>query len=246
MTEARSTGKFNKENQSGVVQDIFSSIAPYYDLLNHVLSFGQDIYWRKKTLQHMHFFKTYKCVDLATGTGDVALAVAKKFPEVATVGVDFSPAMIAIANKKKSNRKAKAFLGQVAFQHGDATRLPFADASFDVAVMAFGIRNIPDKQTALNEMSRVVVPGGQVLILEMVSQQNKFFQALYQAYLCNVLPRIARLFSSHRTAYYYLGQSIVHFPSMDQFCMMMQKSGLRVEKIVSMTFGITRLFVGKK
>jgi demethylmenaquinone methyltransferase/2-methoxy-6-polyprenyl-1,4-benzoquinol methylase len=191
----------------------------------------------------MKFTKTKRCLDVATGTGDIALAVAKKFPDVSITGIDFSEAMIEIAKMKavKKNR-----VNNVAFQWGDATQTEFPDNSFDVAIIAFGIRNIPDKAKALSEMARVVVPGGQVMVLEMVSQQNRFFRKVYQTYLCYGLPFLASLFSSNKKAYHYLSNSIIRFPSITEFCQLMEYSGLKVENPISMTFGITRLFIGIK
>jgi demethylmenaquinone methyltransferase / 2-methoxy-6-polyprenyl-1,4-benzoquinol methylase len=234
---------YTPENQTQVVQDIFASIAPRYDFLNHLLSFGQDIRWRNHAVRRMHFFQTFRCLDVATGTGDVALAVSRKYPQVSITGVDFSPAMIALAQKKGQKSR---YLSHVDFQHGDATCLDFPDHSFDVVIVSFGIRNIPDKKTALKEMTRVLVPGGQLMILEMVSQQERYFQKWYQTYLCKALPQIASLFSRNRKAYRYLGQSILDFPKLSDFCTMIEENRVTLELVLPMTFGITRLFIAKK
>jgi demethylmenaquinone methyltransferase / 2-methoxy-6-polyprenyl-1,4-benzoquinol methylase len=234
---------YTPENQTQVVQDIFASIAPRYDFLNHLLSFGQDIRWRSHAVRRMCFFKTFRCLDVATGTGDVALTVSRKYPQVYVTGIDFSPAMIALAQKKGQKSK---YPSHVHFQHGDATCLDFPDESFDVVIVSFGIRNIPDKNTALKEMTRVLVPGGQLMILEMVSQQQHQFQKYYQSYLCKALPRIASLFSHHPKAYRYLGQSILDFPKLSDFCTMIEENGVTLEQVLPMTFGITRLFIAKK
>jgi demethylmenaquinone methyltransferase/2-methoxy-6-polyprenyl-1,4-benzoquinol methylase len=234
---------YTPENQTQVVQDIFASIAPRYDFLNHLLSFGQDIRWRSHAVRRMCFFKTFRCLDVATGTGDVALAVSRKYPQVSVTGIDFSPAMIALAQKKALNHKNKH---RLCFKHGDATCLDFPDNSFDVVIVSFGIRNIPDKNTALKELTRVLIPGGQLMILEMVSQQQYQFQKYYQSYLCKALPRIASLFSHHRKAYRYLGQSILDFPKLSDFCTMIEENGVTLEQVLPMTFGITRLFIAKK
>jgi demethylmenaquinone methyltransferase/2-methoxy-6-polyprenyl-1,4-benzoquinol methylase len=243
MSKIKPEPCYTTENQTQIVQGIFSSISRHYDFLNHFLSFGQDILWRKKAITRMQFGKTYRCLDVATGTGDVAIAIAKKNPEVSIMGVDFSQAMIDQANKKILN---KPNLAKIVFELGDATSLSFPDNSFDVAIISFGIRNIPDKLKALQEMTRVVIPGGQVMILEMVSQQNRWFQTIYQYYLCYLLPFFASFFSSNRKAYQYLSNSILNFPSIQEFCDLMSQSGLAIEQNISMTFGITRLFIGKK
>jgi len=190
----------------------------------------------------MKFFKTNRCLDVATGTGDVAINVAREYPTVQVTGIDFSEAMIDIAKEKTTRSRIKT----ITFEWGDATNIHYPDNTFDVAIIAFGIRNIPDKQKALREMTRVVVPGGQVMVLEMVSQQNRFFRKIYQTYLCVGLPFLASFFSSNKKAYQYLSSSIIHFPSMEEFCQIMEQSGLKVKKSIAMTFGITRLFIGSK
>lgn len=238
----RSNPLYTPENQTNLVKGIFSKIANQYDFLNHVLSFGQDIFWRKRTVRLMKFFKTNRCLDVATGTGDIAINVAKEYPAVQVTGIDFSEAMIDIAKEKST----QSCLKTIAFEWGDATNIHYPDDTFDVAIIAFGIRNIPDKQKALREMTRVVVTGGQVMVLEMVSQQNRFFRKIYQTYLCVGLPFLASLFSSNKKAYEYLSSSIIHFPSMEEFSQIMEQSGLMVEKSIAMTFGITRLFIGSK
>ncbi|MDD4028373.1 MAG: bifunctional demethylmenaquinone methyltransferase/2-methoxy-6-polyprenyl-1,4-benzoquinol methylase UbiE [Caldisericia bacterium] len=235
--------KILPEKQTQMVRSIFASISDRYDFLNHLLSFGQDFVWRKKAVRSMHFFSTMKCLDVATGTGDIAFATATAFPHVSVTGIDFSPSMIAIANKKWSRKKNSP---SVAFITGDATQLPFPDNSFDTAVIAFGIRNIPDRQKALEEMVRVILPGGRVVVLEMVSQQNRWIQMWYQWYLCHILPTIASFFSPHKKAYRYLGDSILQFPSIQDFHALMQKSGLKIITSESLTMGITQLFVGQK
>jgi demethylmenaquinone methyltransferase / 2-methoxy-6-polyprenyl-1,4-benzoquinol methylase len=235
--------KFVPEEQTQIVQGIFASISDQYDFLNHLLSVGQDFIWRKRAVQNMHFFSTMKCLDIATGTGDIAFAVAKAFPHVSVTGIDFSSSMIAKAKKKMTQKKT---LSSISFIKGDATKLPFPDNSFDTAVIAFGTRNIPNRQKALEEMTRVVLPGGRVIVLEMVSQQNGWIQTLYQWYLCRILPTIAAIFSPNKRAYQYLGDSILQFPSVQDFQTLMKNTGLKIIKLESLTMGITQLFVGQK
>jgi demethylmenaquinone methyltransferase/2-methoxy-6-polyprenyl-1,4-benzoquinol methylase len=235
--------KFSPEQQMQTVQGIFASISDQYDFLNHLLSLGQDFIWRKRAVRNMHFFSTMKCLDVATGTGDIAFAVAKAFPTVSVTGIDFSASMIAKARKKLAQKKTPP---SISFIKGDATKLPFPDNSFDTAVIAFGIRNIPDRLKALKEMTRVVLPGGRVIVLEMVSQQNRWIQTFYQWYLCHILPAIASIFSPYKGAYQYLGNSILLFPSVQDFQVLMKNAGLKIIKLESLTMGITQLFVGKK
>ncbi|MCK5848264.1 MAG: bifunctional demethylmenaquinone methyltransferase/2-methoxy-6-polyprenyl-1,4-benzoquinol methylase UbiE [Caldisericia bacterium] len=243
MSDVRKHCCYTQDTQKELVKGIFSTISVKYDFLNHLLSFGQDISWRKRTISSMRFFSTMRCIDIATGTGDVAFEVANKYPSVSVDAIDFAMPMI---NEAKNKYKKHGNNLNINFQYGDATKLNFPDDSFDVAIISFGIRNIPNKQKALNEMARVIVPGGQAIVLEMVSHQNKVFKTLYQWYLCYGLPFIANIFSQNRKAYEYLSNSIVHFPSIKEFQSMLQKSGLKQVKSVGMTLGITRMFVGIK
>jgi demethylmenaquinone methyltransferase / 2-methoxy-6-polyprenyl-1,4-benzoquinol methylase len=234
---------YRPNKQIHLVQKIFSSITHHYDFLNHLLSFGQDIIWRKKAVHKMRFFSTMKCLDIATGTGDIAFAIAKKFPSVSVTGLDFSPAMIQKAIQKRQEQYPSS---NIQFITGDATNLPFPNDQFDTTIIAFGIRNIPDKKKVLSEMTRVVVPNGIVLVLEMVSQQNQWIQRVYQWYLCSLLPSIAALFSQNKTAYRYLGESILHFPTTEEFYLLMENAGLQKIRSIPFTMGITRLFIGTK
>ncbi len=129
---------------------------------------------------------------------------------------------------------------------GNALRLPFDENAFDVTGMAFGIRNIPDRTKALREMLRVTVPGGQIMILEMTFIQNRFFKLFYYIYLNYLLPLMAKVFSKNAAAYYYLADSIMNFPSPEEFAKIMQDTGMAEVKIYPLTFGITYLYVGKK
>ena len=234
---------YHPNEQIDLVQSIFTSITDHYDFLNHLLSFGQDIVWRKKAVHNMRFFSTMKCLDIATGTGDIAFATAKKYPFASVTGLDFSSAMIQKAIQKQQKRNHSS---SIQFITGDATNLPFPNDQFDTTIIAFGIRNIPDKKKVLSEMTRVVVPNGVVLILEMVSQQNHWIQRLYQWYLCSLLPSIAALFSQNKAAYRYLGESILHFPATNEFYRLMENAGLQKIRSIPLTMGITRLFIGTK
>jgi demethylmenaquinone methyltransferase/2-methoxy-6-polyprenyl-1,4-benzoquinol methylase len=234
---------YHPDEQVHLVQNIFTSITGQYDFLNHLLSFGQDIIWRKKAVKNMRFFSTMKCLDVATGTGDIAFETVKKYPLVSVIGLDFSHSMIQKAIQKQQKRYPSS---NIQFKTGDATKLPFQDNQFDTTIIAFGIRNIPNKQKVLSEMTRVVVPEGFVIILEMVSQQNQWIQRLYQWYLCSLLPSIAALFSPNKVAYRYLGESILHFPTIEEFHQLMKKSGLQRIRSIPLSMGITRLFIGQK
>ena len=226
-----------------IVKEIFSTVTARYDFLNHFLSLRRDVAWRRFAVKRMRFFNTFRFLDVATGTSDLAIETALHFPEIQVVGLDFVDLMIALGRKKIGGKKLSS---RIKMLTGDALHIPFPDNSFDAAGVAFGIRNIPDKTRSLQEMIRVVVPGGQVLVLEMTSPQSRFFSGIYQIYLEKLLPLLARAFSSNPEAYYYLGDSIMNFPAPRDFALLMEKTGLVNVEMHSLTFGITYLHIGYK
>jgi len=226
-----------------MVKEIFSTITGKYDFLNRFLSLRRDVYWRRFTANKMQFLKTHRYLDVACGTGDLSVAAALKHPQISVTGVDFVPEMVESAKIKVLKH---SLTHRVQILQGDATALSFEDNYFDVAGMAFGIRNIPDRRRALSEMLRVIVPGGQVMVLEMTFVQNRFFKLIYYIYLNILLPAFARLFSRNPAAYHYLADSIMNFPTPDEFAKIMEDVGMvQVEKY-PLTFGIAWLHIGKK
>ncbi|HQK45723.1 MAG TPA: bifunctional demethylmenaquinone methyltransferase/2-methoxy-6-polyprenyl-1,4-benzoquinol methylase UbiE [Syntrophorhabdaceae bacterium] len=225
-----------------VVRDIFSTITDRYDFLNHFLSLRQDIAWRRFTVKKMSFPEKGRLLDVACGTGDLAIYAAIRYPKIEVTGLDFVQEMLDIAKKKT---KEKGLVKRIDLVRGDACFLPFPDASFDVAGIAFGIRNIPDKKKALSEMARVVVPGGQVMVLEMTFTRNWFSRILYYFYLNYMLPVVAKRFSKNQGAYEYLADSIMNFPKPEEFIRLMEDAGIRDIKVYRLTFGVTYLYVGK-
>jgi len=226
-----------------MVKEIFSTITGKYDFLNRFLSLRRDVYWRKFTAKKMRFFQTNRYLDVACGTGDLSVAAATKHPQIKVTGLDFVPEMVETAKNKVQK---KNLAGTISLMQGDALQLPFEDNSFDVAGIAFGIRNIPDRKRALSEMLRVTVPGGQVMVLEMTFVRNRFFKLIYYVYLNYLLPAFAKVFSKNPAAYYYLADSIMNFPSPDEFAKILEEAGMvNVEKY-PLTFGITWLHIGKK
>jgi demethylmenaquinone methyltransferase/2-methoxy-6-polyprenyl-1,4-benzoquinol methylase len=231
------------EDRIGMVKEIFSTVTERYDFLNHFLSLRRDIAWRRFTIRRMNFFETYRLLDIATGTADLAIDAALRYPSIQVLGVDFVQEMMDLGLAKIAKRH---LIDRVRLLRGDALALPFGQNSFDVAGIAFGIRNIPDRKRALQEMKRVVVPGGQVIVLEMTSPRNRALGAFYHLYLNSVLPRVAKRFSRNPEAYKYLGDSIQNFSEPEAFAREMEEAGLtRVEKH-SLDFGITYLHVGAK
>jgi len=227
----------------GMVKEIFSTITGKYDFLNHFLSLRRDIAWRRFATNKMCFFKTNRYLDVACGTGDLSIAAALKHPQINVVGIDFVREMVQAGKSKIEKRNMTE---KVMLMLGDALHIPFNDSTFDVTGIAFGIRNIPKREQALKEMLRVTIPGGQVMVLEMTFIQNRFFKLLYSAYLDYLLPLFAKIFSANPAAYNYLADSIINFPSPDQFALIMQNNGMiNIEKY-PLTFGVTWLHIGIK
>lgn len=233
----------SREQHQGVVTEIFSSINRRYDFLNRLLSMRRDVAWRRALIRNMRFSGTCRLLDVATGTADVALGAAKEYPRIEITGIDPSGAMLAIGKEKVSRAGLDA---RISLIEGDALKMPFPDMSFDVAAIAFGMRNISDRTGALREMARVTVPGGAVMVLEMGLPRPGLFRQLYTWHIGTVVPFVARLFSSNPPAYEYLADSIINFPSPEDFASLMESAGLKDVRITELTFGITRLFVGWK
>ena len=226
-----------------MVRHIFSTITGKYDFLNHFLSLRQDIVWRKSAVRRMRFFKTFRLLDVATGTGDLAMEAAYTHPGIRITGLDFVKEMLQ-AGKKKIREQGLS--SRIDLIRGDALNIPFTEETFDVASIAFGIRNIPDKVAALREMVRVVAPGGRVMVLEMTFPRLPLITRFYDLYLNRLLPLLAGLFSPNPEAYRYLGDSIMNFPTTDHFLALMKEAGLVHLGMQSMTLGISRLFTGQK
>ena len=226
-----------------IVKDIFSSISDKYDFLNRFLSLRQDIAWRNKTVKEMRFFKSYKFLDMATGTGDLAIDAVKMYPNIKATGLDFVHEMVSYGNKKIIKQNLE---DRVKLKWGDALDIYYEDNTFDVAAIAFGIRNIPDKVKALNELKRVVLVKGQILILELTTPDPGFFRNIYSFYLNGLLPKIARLFTTNPAAYEYLADSIMNFPTRSEFISLLDSIGFKNIKAIPLSLGICTLYIAYK
>jgi demethylmenaquinone methyltransferase/2-methoxy-6-polyprenyl-1,4-benzoquinol methylase len=226
-----------------VVVDIFTRFHATYDLANHVLSLRRDIAWRRFAVKKMRFFDSMRFLDVATGTADLAIMAARRNPGIRVTGIDFAEPMLEIGRGKV----AGFGLGdRMELLYGDALALPFPDSSFDVAAIAFGIRNIPDMEAALREMARVVVPGGQVMVLEMTFGVPPLLRKPYSFYLRRVLPALARLVVGDDAAYVYLAQSIQRHPRAEAFDAVMVGAGIKDVRHHSLSLGTAFLHVGIK
>jgi len=224
------------------VRSLFNAIAYRYDLLNHLLSGGIDLYWRRKAIEHLQPDAPRTILDVATGTGDFALAALRLNPE-RVVGVDIAENMLAIGREKLRRRGAQ---DRVTFELGDAERLAFSDGTFDAAIVAFGVRNFENLNQGLREMRRVLNPGGRVIILEFSRPQTAPFRQIYLAYFRTILPLIGRLVSGHTGAYTYLPDTVMRFPEGPAFLEQLRASGFDDLREERLTFGIATMYSGRR
>lgn len=225
------------------VREMFDNIAPKYDLLNHTLSMSIDRVWRRRVVGEVRRAKPGRILDVATGTGDLAIAMARRIRDVQVLGVDLSEQMLAVACRKI---EARGLDGRIVLDRGDAERLAVADASVDVATVAFGVRNFGDLGAGLRELARTIKPGGKVVILEFSRPRNRVFRALYEFYSYKILPRIGGLVSRDKRAYEYLPASVGEFPAPEEFMAMMARAGFRNCRARSQSFGIAQIYIGER
>ena len=233
-------------NKSGSrVRQMFGEIAARYDLLNHVLSLGIDRRWRRRTVRLVPPSGRGPVLDVCTGTADLALAYWRAGrAEVRVVGADFSRPMLAVAEKKA--RRAGA-ARQLALVEADAQQLPFADNTFEVVSVAFGLRNVADTDRGLREMVRVCRPGGRVAVLEFALPEPRPLGTLYGWYFRRVLPIVGQALARNRqAAYNYLPQSVGEFPQRGDLVGRLRRAGLSDAQFRPFTFGIAILYVGTK
>jgi len=228
--------------KSAYVREIFSEIAPRYDLLNHLLSFNIDRVWRRKAIAALGVERmpAGRYLDLCAGTLDVsaALAATKGF-HGSVIGVDFAEPMLRAG-------RGKIVPGRMAPVTGDALKLPLASASMDGAIVAFGIRNVAGLDDGLREVHRVLAPGAKFVILEFSTPRSFAVNAAYQLYFQRILPVIAGLISGHRTAYRYLPRSVANFPVQEELARRMTAAGFRNVSWRSLTLGIAAIHVGER
>ena len=224
------------------VRSLFDSIARRYDLLNHLLSSGFDIFWRAKAIQLLADFHPKRILDIATGTADLALKAAELRPEQ-IIGIDISEEMLKLGRRKISQRNLDRL---ITLQAGDAESLGFPDDSFDATTVAFGVRNYSNLMQGLQEMCRVLRPDGVAIILEF--SQPKVFpvKQLYALYSRWVLPSIGGFISGHRGAYEYLPQTVREFPDGEGLLLMLRAAGFKSTKQHRLTFGIATIYIATK
>ena len=218
-----------------IVREMFDRVARRYDLANHLLSFGCDFSWRKRAAEIVSGWNPACVLDLATGSGDLALAIQRKLSTIEVVGLDFSAAMLALA-RRKGVRQLIA---------GDAAKLPLANQSFEVVTIAFGLRNIRDWRAALREMQRVLTSAGHLLVLDFSLPQDPIWRSLHRFYLHRIMPCASALITGERKAYQYLGASIENFPSGSAMCDLIETSGFKNAATEALTGGIVTIYTAQ-
>jgi demethylmenaquinone methyltransferase/2-methoxy-6-polyprenyl-1,4-benzoquinol methylase len=242
----RPEGAISESDASKKIREMFTLIAPRYDLLNHLLSFDLDRLWRARVAKLLHPILARPdtlVLDLCCGTGDLAFALART-GQARIVGADFAHTMLVRAKKKcaapASDAQNKAAT-PMAFLEADAMRLPFADASFDLVTTAFGFRNLANYEAGLREIQRVLKPGGTIAILEFTEPPDNLFGKLYRWYFCEVLSRIGGLISGHPAAYSYLPKSVARFFRPPELASLMTAVGYKSVDYRTWTFGTVAL-----
>lgn len=222
---------------------MFNKIAPKYDFLNHFLSFGIDIWWRKRAIARLKKDNPQYILDVATGTGDFAFEAIKKLNPTKVIGVDISAGMLSFAEKKIQERNlSPVFEVKLA----DSEALPFADNEFDAVTVSFGVRNFENLEKGLQDIYRVLKPGGKAVILEFSQPRSFPFKQFYTFYSFTLLPYIGKLFSKDANAYTYLPESVAAFPDGEKFTAIMQSAGFAETKAAALTFGISTIYTGIK
>ncbi len=229
----------SKKNQ---VEEMFDNISPRYDLLNHLLSLNIDKFWRKKAIKRLAGYHPKTVLDIATGTSDFAIAAMKIDPSKVT-GIDISEGMLAVGREKVIKN---GLAGKIELIKADSENLPFDDASFDAAVVGFGVRNFENLEKGLKEILRVLKPGGSFIVLEFSKPKKTPFKQIYHYYFAKLLPVIGRLISKDDSAYTYLPESVNEFPDGDDFIAVLRKVGFGNISWFPQTLGIASIYEAQK
>ena len=233
----------NKESKGEMVRGMFNDIAPTYDRLNHILSFDIDKLWRKRVVRIIKRLGAKHIMDMATGTGDLAIAKARKIEGSTIYGADFSSEMLAVA-KQKIERLGLS--ERISLTECNAENIPLEDEAVDAATVAFGVRNFEHQKEALTEIMRTIRKGGHLIVLEFSNPRCTFVRWCYRFYSHYILSAIGRLVSKHATAYSYLPDSIDKFASPKEFSALLEEVGFDNIKRKSQSFGIAHIYIAHK
>jgi len=224
------------------VAEMFDNISPKYDLLNHLLSGGVDIYWRKRAIKLLKKRQPKVILDIASGTGDFAIEALSLNPEK-IVGVDISEGMLAVG-REKIKKLGKQDI--ITLQSGDSESLSFADNYFDAVIVSFGVRNFQNLLAGLTEMNRVMKSDGMCVVVEFSKPKSFPFKQFYNFYFKYILPLIGKTVSKDSSAYTYLPESVQAFPDGEDFLEIYKKAGFKNTKCIPLTFGICTIYTGQK
>lgn len=225
------------------VADMFNNISKTYDFLNHFMSLGIDILWRKKAIRELKKLKPQLMLDVATGTGDFAFEAIQILNPAKVIGVDISQGMLDVADEKI---KKRGLADKFEVRLGDSEKLLFEDNTFDAITVAFGVRNYENLEQGLSDMLRVLKPGGKIVILEFSKPQKFPIKQLYNFYFNSITPAIGKMFSKNIDAYKYLPESVAAFPDGKNFLTLMHKVGFKDTRFQPLTFGICSIYTGVK
>ncbi len=224
------------------VEQMFDSIAPKYDFLNHFLSAGIDNLWRKRAINTLLTKKPKYILDMATGTGDLAFEALKRLNPDKIVGLDISEGMLSYARKKAKHRGIEI----ISFERGDSENINYSENTFDAVTVAFGVRNFENLDKGLKELQRVLKPGGSVVVLEFSKPQNFPVKEIYNFYFAKILPLWGKIISKDNQAYTYLPESVMAFPEGRDFLQRLEQAGFKETKAKKLTFGICSLYTAIK
>ena len=230
------------EGKAEAVESMFDAVAPRYDLLNRVLSAGIDRYWRSRAVRILSDEQPRRVLDVATGTADLAIKIERTLHPRETIGIDLSTEML---DRGRAKIEQKGLSPRISLRKADAADLPFADASFDAAFVAFGVRNFEDLDAGLGDIRRVLRPSGALVVLEFSSPRAFPIKQVYDWYSRRVLPRIGGLLSPDQGAYEYLPNSVAAFPDGTDFLRRMRSAGFADLEWTPLTFGIASLYKGR-
>jgi demethylmenaquinone methyltransferase/2-methoxy-6-polyprenyl-1,4-benzoquinol methylase len=225
------------------VQQMFDNIAPTYDRLNHLFSLSIDKLWRRRVVRLVRRMKPQRILDLATGTGDLAIKMAKRIPKAHIMGVDLSENMLAVAAEKV---RRQGLDDHIALYQGEAEHLDIGDGVVDVVTVAFGVRNFGDIDGSLLEIGRTLTAGGHIVILEFSTSRNPLVRYFYRLYSNHVMKPVGGLISKDRKAYDYLPDSIEEFPDPERFLDIMRHAGFKECRRKSLSMGIAQIYIGQK
>lgn len=244
-SDVEAVNPYGEGEKTGQVEEMFDSIAPAYDFMNRCMSFGLCGWWRNRAMAMAMEFqpRAARIMDVATGTGDVAFELLKRYPEAEINGVDLSAGMLEVAR-----RKARDIPGaeRVAFRQGDSLALPYDDGTYDLVTIAYGVRNFAHLDRGLTEICRTLRPGGTICIIELSVPANAVMRAGYRLYSNCLIPLVGRWVSGDKSAYTYLPQSIAACPQRDDMTALMRQAGFDNCRWKSLTFGVVTIYIGKK